>query len=338
MAYPTQRPRRLRGSAILRRAVAETRVEAERLIQPAFVREGSGVKSEIPSMPGQYHYSIDTLKTYAEELLEVGVNKLLLFGIPAEKDATGTGAYMEDGIVQRATRALKGEFGAELFIVTDVCLCEYTDHGHCGVIRGRSVDNDATLPLLAQTAVSQAKAGADLIAPSDMMDGRVGTIRAGLDAAGFSHLPILSYAVKYASAFYGPFRDAADSAPQFGDRRAYQMDPSNSREAIREALLDVEEGADMVMVKPGLPYLDIVAHVRDAVRVPVVAYHVSGEYSMVRAAAEKGWINEDAVVAESLTSFFRAGCDMVISYFAEAYARRAARAADTGPGSTGERT
>jgi porphobilinogen synthase len=340
MAFPTQRPRRLRGSAILRRAVAETSVETKRLIQPAFVREGTGVKSEIPSMRGQYHYSIDTLTSYAGELLELGVDKLLLFGLPAEKDATGTGAYAEEGIVQRAVRALKQEYGTDLFVITDVCLCEYTDHGHCGVIHGGTVDNDATLPLLAQTAVSHAKAGADLIAPSDMMDGRVGTIREGLDAAGFSEVPILSYAVKYASAFYGPFRDAADSAPQFGDRRAYQMDPPNSREAIREARLDVEEGADMIMVKPGLPYLDIVARVRDAVQVPVVAYHVSGEYSMVRAAAEKGWINEEAIIEESFTSFFRAGCDMVISYASEAYARAVTGGEGRRPRhrSTGERT
>lgn len=302
--------------------MSETRVQVDRLIQPAFVTEGEGLREPIPSMPGQYRYSIDELVGYARQLVAKGIDKLLLFGIPNEKDSHGTQAYARDGVVQRAVRALKETLGDSIFVVTDVCLCEYTDHGHCGVIRGGGVDNDASLPLIADTALSHAEAGADLVAPSDMMDGRVQAIRTKLDEGGFSSIPILSYAVKYASAFFGPFRDAAGSAPQFGDRRAYQMDPPNAREAVREAELDIEEGADMVMVKPALPYLDIVARVRDAVNVPVVAYNVSGEYSMIKAAAERGWLDEAAVVHESFLSLFRAGCDLVISYFAESYAER----------------
>jgi porphobilinogen synthase len=302
--------------------VSETRIDIDRLIQPVFVVEGEGVREEIPSMPGQYRYSLDTLSDYVRGLVEVGIDKVLLFGIPAEKDAVGSGAYDENGIVQRACATLERELGSSVFVIADVCLCEYTDHGHCGVIEGETVNNDATLPLLARASVSLADAGADMIAPSDMMDGRVGAIRSALDENGHERVPILSYAVKYASAFYGPFRDAAESAPQFGDRRSYQMDPANRREAVREALSDVDEGADLVMVKPGLPYLDIVAVVRSTVNVPIVAYHVSGEYAMVRAAAANGWINEDGVVEESMLSFFRAGCDLVITYFAESLAKR----------------
>jgi porphobilinogen synthase len=314
----------LRENALLRRAVSESRVSVDRLIQPAFVVEGAGKQEPIPSMPGQNRYNIDELVRYAERLVGLGVDKMLLFGIPDTKDDVGSKAYARDGIIQRAVRALKEQLGDSLLVITDVCLCEYTDHGHCGIVNERGVDNDATLPLIADTALSHAEAGADVVAPSDMMDGRVRAIRNSLDPAGYGTTPILSYAVKYASAFYGPFRDAAGSAPQFGDRRAYQMDPPNAREAIREAKLDVDEGADLVMVKPAMPYLDIVRTVRDEVNVPLLAYHVSGEYSMIKAAAERGWLDEAAIVHESLLSLFRAGCDMVMTYFAESYAERAA--------------
>ena len=322
MPFPVERPRRLRSSRILRDAVAQVRVTPDRLIQPLFVVENGPREQEIPSMPGQYRYSIDGALAFAGSLLSAGVDKVLVFGIPADKDAEGTGAYADDGIVQQTARALRDEYGERLCIVTDLCLCEYTDHGHCGILAGQTVDNDLTLPLLARTAVSQVAAGADVVAPSDMMDGRVRAIRSALDEAGYTRTPILSYAVKYASAFYGPFRDAAESAPRFGDRRSYQMDFRNGRDAVREARLDVGEGADLIMVKPGLPYLDIISKVRSAVDVPVVSYHVSGEYSMIRAAAANGWLDEEAVVDESLTSLVRAGSDLVVTYFAQSFARR----------------
>jgi len=322
MSFPTQRSRRLRRSALLRDAVAETRFSLSQLIQPVFVHESGGVREEIPSMPGQYRYTVEGAVEYCATLLDLGIRSVLLFGIPAHKDAVGSSAFDDSGIVQRAVRELKSRFGGDLLVITDVCRCEYTDHGHCGVISGETVDNDKTLPVLARTALSHAAAGADLIAPSDMMDGRIAAIRRGLDDEGFLDLPILSYAVKYSSAFYGPFRDAAESAPQFGDRRAYQMNPANWREALKEARQDIEEGADLIMVKPGLPYLDVITRVRAEVDVPLVAYSVSGEYSMIRAAAQNGWLDEDSVVDESTTALFRAGSDLVISYFSESIARR----------------
>ena len=321
MGFPTQRPRRLRHNAVLRASVEESSVRVDRLIQPLFVVEGEGIVEEIPSMPGQYRFSPDRIGDHVAELLELGINKILLFGVPAHKDAEGSGAYDAEGVTQHTVSLLKQRFGDELLVITDVCLCEYTDHGHCGIVRNGDVDNDATLPLLGKTAVSHVAAGADVVAPSDMMDGRVGEIRRALDQSGYTTTPILSYAVKYASAFYGPFRDAAESAPEFGDRRSYQMDPPNAREAIREAELDIEEGADMVMVKPALPYLDIIRAVRESVHVPVIAYNVSGEYSMLQAAFERGWLDRERVTEEALLSCFRAGCDMVMTYFAESYAR-----------------
>lgn len=321
MAFPIERPRRLRSSSTMRRLVRENHVRVDDLIQPLFVVPCDDVKTEISSMPGQYHLSIDNLVKEAIELEKLGVPGIILFGIPESKDPEGTGAYAEDGIVQRAVRAVK-EVTSDLLVITDVCLCEYTSHGHCGHIHGEKVDNDATLDLLAKTALSHAKAGADIVAPSDMMDGRIDAIREELDAEGYIDTAILSYAVKYASAFYGPFRDAADSAPQFGDRRSYQMDPPNSREAIREAILDLEEGADMLMVKPGLPYLDVLKEVKELFGRVTGAYHVSGEYSMIEAAAERGWIDRDRVIMESLVSFKRAGADFILTYFAREVAQR----------------
>jgi porphobilinogen synthase len=322
MSYPTERPRRLRRTGLLRDAVADTRFTLDQLIQPVFVVEDGNNREEIPSMPGQFRYTVSGAAEYCSTLLELGIHTVLLFGVPAEKDPSGSGAYADSGIVQTAVRTLKSQFGDRLFVITDVCLCEYTDHGHCGILDGEFVDNDRTLPVIARTAVSQAAAGADMVAPSDMMDGRVGAIRSALDSNGYGATAILSYAVKYSSAFYGPFRDAAGSAPAFGDRRAYQMDFRNWREAVREARLDVEEGADMIMVKPGLPYLDIISRVRREVDVPVVSYCVSGEYSMIMAAARNGWLIEEAAVDESTTALFRAGSDLVITYFAESIARR----------------
>lgn len=315
-----KRPRRLRTTRGLRRLARETRLSVEQLIMPFFVRSGEGVPEEIPSMPGQYRHSLDTLATEAEAIAQLGIPAVLLFGLPERKDEAGRGAYDERGIVQEAVRLIKKRV-PELVVVTDVCLCEYTDHGHCGIVRGDQVINDETLPLLARTAVSHAAAGADLVAPSAMMDGQVGTIREALDEAGFADVPIMSYAAKYASAFYGPFRDAAASAPQFGDRRGYQMDPPNIREALREIELDLEEGADMVMVKPALAYLDVIRAAREAVNVPLAAYNVSGEYAMVKAAAQKGWLEEERVVPEMVTAMVRAGADLVITYFAKELAR-----------------
>ncbi|WP_284139738.1 porphobilinogen synthase [Virgibacillus sp. LDC-1] len=311
-----KRHRRLRSSNAMRAMVRENTVTADDFIYPLFIVEGTNKKKEVPSMPGVYHLSLDLLPQEVKEIEALGINAIILFGVPNEKDEVGTGAYAEEGIVQRATRVVK-ETSPEMLVVADTCLCEYTSHGHCGVIHNHDVDNDASLELLAKTAVSQAKAGADIIAPSNMMDGFVQVIRHALDKAGFKHIPIMSYAVKYASAFYGPFRDAAESTPQFGDRKTYQMDPANRREALREATSDVEEGADFLIIKPGLSYLDIVRDVRNDTNVPIVAYNVSGEYSMIKAAAQNGWVDEKALVIEMLTSMKRAGADLIITYFAK---------------------
>jgi porphobilinogen synthase len=320
---PTYRGRRLRGSERVRALVRETRLTPGQLLLPLFVQSGKGVRTQVPSMPGVARTSVDESLEDAREALELGVGGVLLFGIPDKKDELGSGAWSPDGVVQRALRELKQEL-PELLVVTDVCLCEYTSHGHCGVLDGQTVLNDPTLDLLARTAVSHAEAGADIVAPSDMMDGRVGSIRAALDGAGFVELPILTYAAKYASAFYGPFRDAADSAPAFGDRRGYQMDPANSDEALREVFADLEEGADIVMVKPALAYLDVIRRVKDETGAPVAAYHVSGEYAAIMAAIERGWLDERAM-EEALLSIRRAGADIIVSYWAREYARRAQR-------------
>jgi porphobilinogen synthase len=318
--FPTRRPRRVRGSAPLRRLVRETTLAVDDLIYPVFVCHGKNVRDEIPSMPGIYHLSLDTLAQEAVAVAESGIPGMLLFGLPRSKDDAGSEAFDDEGIVQQAVRTIK-EVAPDLLVVTDVCLCEYTSHGHCGVIRNGTVDNDLTLPVLARTALSHARAGADLIAPSDMMDGRVATIRGALDGAGFVDLPIMSYSAKYASAMYGPFREAADSAPQFGDRRGYQMDPPNAREALDEISLDIAEGADIIMVKPALLYLDIVRQARDRFVQPIAAYSVSGEYSMIKAAARNGWLDERRAALEALTSIKRAGADIIITYFARDVAR-----------------
>jgi len=304
----------------LRAMIRETRLSPDQMIYPLFIMPGKGKREEVSSMPGVYRIFVDQLKKEAASCMEVGVNSVILFGLPEKKDAMGSGAYAGDGIVQRAIRELKNS-APDLNVVTDVCLCEYTDHGHCGCLVGHEVDNDATLELLAKTALSHVQAGADMVAPSDMMDGRVSEIRSALDENNFHMTPIMSYAVKYASAFYGPFRDAADCAPQFGDRRSYQMDPANVREALREATLDVEEGADILMVKPAVAYLDIISHLHQEFDLPIAAYHVSGEYAMIKAAAEKGWIDGDRVMAETLLSIRRAGADIIITYFAKDMAR-----------------
>ncbi|MCG5104277.1 porphobilinogen synthase [Oceanobacillus alkalisoli] len=311
-----KRHRRLRSSASVRAMVRETHLHVEDFIYPIFVIEGENIKNEVPSMPSVYQFSLDRLMEEVTEAYELGIRALMFFGVVTDKDEVGSGAYAADGIVQQATKLVKGKY-PELLVVADTCLCEYTDHGHCGVIHGNDVDNDESLKLLAKTAVSQAEAGADIIAPSNMMDGFVAVIREALDEAGFTHIPIMSYAVKYASAFYGPFRDAADSAPQFGDRKTYQMDPANRLEAIREARSDVEEGADFLMVKPALSYLDVIRDVRNEFDLPVVAYNVSGEYAMVKAAAQNGWIDEQQLVLEMLTSMKRAGADIILTYFAK---------------------
>jgi porphobilinogen synthase len=308
--------RRLRRTETLRGLVRETDLSPEHLIQPAFVVAGEGVREDVESMPGVERFSISELVAEATEIGTAGIGAMLLFGLPAAKDDTGSGAFDEEGVVQMAVRALK-EAHPDLVVITDVCLCEYTSHGHCGFLRDGEVDNDLTLELLAKTAISQADAGADAVAPSDMMDGRVGAIRHQLDEEGHSGVPIIAYSAKYASAFYGPFREAADSAPASGDRRGYQLDPANAEEAVREAKLDLEEGADMIMVKPATPYLDVVRRVKDATGAPVAAYHVSGEYSMLKAAAENGWIDERAAVLETLTSIRRAGADAIVTYYAK---------------------
>jgi porphobilinogen synthase len=308
--------RRLRRTEALRGLVRETNLSPADLIQPLFVVAGEDVREEIDSMPGIERFSISELVAEATEIATAGVATVLLFGVPAAKDESGSGAYDDEGVVQMAVRALK-EAHPDLTVITDVCLCEYTSHGHCGFVRDGEVDNDITIELLAKTAVSHAEAGADAVAPSDMMDGRVGAIRRQLDEEGHSGVPIVAYSAKYASAFYGPFRDAADSTPEFGDRRGYQMDPANAAEAVREAELDLEEGADMLMVKPATAYLDVVRQVKDATGAPLVAYHVSGEYSMLKAAAEQGWIDERAAVLETLTSIRRAGADAIVTYYAK---------------------
>jgi porphobilinogen synthase len=300
--------------------VRETRLTPDRLIYPLFVVPGSGVRKEIASLPGCFHLSVDEAAREAREVESLGIAGVILFGLPEGKDPRGTQGYTEDGVVPRAVRAIRSEC-QELLVVTDVCLCEYTSHGHCGLISGEEIQNDPTLELLARMAVVHAQAGAHVVAPSDMMDGRVGAIRRGLDQAGFPSVPILSYAAKYASAFYGPFREAADSAPQFGDRRGYQMDPPNVREAMREVRLDVEEGADMIMVKPALPYLDVIRAVRESFDLPVAAYNVSGEYAMVKAAAQRGWVDEQRIVKETLTSIARAGADVILTYHAKDFVR-----------------
>ncbi|HTS79398.1 MAG TPA: porphobilinogen synthase [Myxococcaceae bacterium] len=315
MAFPVHRPRRLRRTEALRRMVRETELRPSDFIYPLFVVEGRGVRKPVPSMPGIDNLSVDLAVEEAKRARSVGVASVILFGIPGHKDPRGTGAWADDGIVQKALRALRDSV-PELQLLADVCLCEYTDHGHCGVIHGGDVDNDQSLPLLARMAVSCTKAGADIVAPSDMMDGRVGAIRTALDEAGLSGTPILSYAAKYASGFYGPFREAAQSTPQFGDRRGYQMDPGNVREALKEVALDLEEGADMVMVKPALSYLDVVTRVKERFDVPVAAYNVSGEYAMVKAAAANGWIDGPRVMMEILTSIKRAGADLILTYHA----------------------
>lgn len=316
----TIRPRRLRGGEVLRKMVRETRVDKSSLIYPMFFMDGADSAEEIPSMPGQYRWTVDRAEEALESVLKAGVGSVLLFGIPGEKDAFGSQAYAEDGVVQRAVRRIKERF-PELFVITDVCMCEYTSHGHCGVLRGHDVDNDRTLELLAKAALSHAQAGADMVAPSDMMDGRVRAIRETLDANGFSNTPILSYAVKYASAFYGPFREAADSAPAFGDRKSYQMDYHNRREGLKEALLDAAEGADILMVKPAMSYLDMAREIKDATNLPLAAYSVSGEYAMVKAAAANGWIDEARIVCEMAASAYRAGTDLYITYYAKELAR-----------------
>ncbi len=320
MPFPVQRLRRLRGSESIRNLVRETRLEPSQFILPLFVCPGGGVRREIGSMPGNYQLSIDELVKECAEAQSLAIGGVILFGLPETKDEMASGAYADDGIVQGAIRALKREL-PRLLVITDVCNCEYTSHGHCGLVVDGDVDNDRTLEWLARSAVSHARAGADIVAPSDMMDGRVGAIRTALDRNGFQKTPILSYAAKFASVFYGPFRDAADSTPQFGDRRSYQMDPANGREAMREIELDLEEGADMIMVKPALPYLDLIWQARERFDVPIAAYQVSGEFSMIMAAARNGWIDEQRAMMETLTSIRRAGAGMILTYFAKAAAR-----------------
>lgn len=310
----------MRGGESIRKMVRETRMDKSSLIYPMFVIDGHNIEEEIPSMEGQYRYSVDRMGYELERLVKAGVGSVMLFGIPAEKDEMGSQAYAKEGIVQRALREAKARF-PELYYITDVCMCEYTSHGHCGILKGHEVENDQTLAYLSRIALSHVEAGADMVAPSDMMDGRVQAIRRELDDSGFKEIPIMSYAVKYASAFYGPFRDAAGSAPSFGDRKSYQMDYHNSREGIREALLDVEEGADIIMVKPALSYLDMITKVRDNVQVPVAAYSVSGEYAMVKAAAAKGWIEEERIMCEMAVSTYRAGAGIYLTYYAKELAK-----------------
>ncbi len=320
MVFPEYRPRRLRKNSAFRALIRETQLSPAQFVYPLFVIPGKNKREEISSMPGVFRMTVDQLATEGRECLQLGVNSVLLFGLPEKKDAVGSGAHAKNGIIQTAIKELKNTV-PELVVITDVCLCEYTDHGHCGCLIDEVVDNDATLEILAKTALSHAQAGADMVAPSDMMDGRVAEIRAALDENNFDSVPIMSYAVKYASAFYGPFREAADCAPQFGDRRSYQMDPANSREALREATLDVDEGADILMVKPAVAYLDIISRLRDEFDLPIAAYHVSGEYAMIKAAAEKGWIDGDKIMEETLLSIKRAGADIIITYFAKDMAK-----------------
>ncbi len=320
MGFPEYRARRLRRTETIRRMVRETRLSVDNLIMPLFVVPGTRVARPVSSMPGVAQLSVDRAVEECKEIRDLGIPAVILFGIPEHKDPAGSGAYSDNGIVQQALRAVKAQV-PDLALITDVCLCEYTDHGHCGVVVEGDVDNDATLDLLAKEALSHAKAGADMVAPSDMMDGRVGVIRDTLDEEGFDHVPIMAYAAKYASGFYGPFREAAESAPQFGDRRSYQMDPPNGDEALREVQLDLEEGADIVMVKPALPYLDLIWRVKESFGVPLAAYNVSGEYAMIKAAAQNGWLDEPRVVMEMLVAIRRAGADMILTYFAKDAAR-----------------
>jgi porphobilinogen synthase len=320
MFFPQFRARRIRGNEVFRRMVCETTLSVNDLVYPMFSAFGTGIKKEISSMPGIYQQSIEHIVTEAKEVYELGIPAVLLFGIPEAKDAVGSDAYCDTGIIQETIRAIKREVPG-LAVITDVCMCEYTDHGHCGIIKDGDVDNDATLELLAREALSHVKAGADMVAPSDMMDGRVAAIREELDEHGFDKIPIMSYAVKYASGYYGPFREAAESTPQFGDRRSYQMDPANRLEALREAASDIEEGADIIMVKPGLPYLDILRDLRNEYNMPLAVYNVSGEYSMVKAAAAHGWIDEERVVLETMLGFKRAGATIIITYHAKDVAR-----------------
>jgi porphobilinogen synthase len=320
MRYPIYRPRRIREQEHLRRMVRETRLSVDQFISPLFVVPGEDIRQEIRSMPGNFHLSIDRLLEEVKEVQDLGIPAIILFGLPEGKDAEGSSGYADDGIIPRAVRALK-QAVAGMTVIADVCLCEYTSHGHCGVVEGEHVVNDASVELLAKAALAYVKAGADMVAPSDMMDGRVQAIRQALDGAGFGHIPMMSYAAKYASSFYGPFREAADSAPQFGDRRSYQLDPANSQEAMREVRLDIEEGADIIMVKPALPYLDIIYRVKQTFDLPVAAYNVSGEYAMIKAAAQQGWIDGERVMLEALLSIKRAGADMILTYFAKEAAR-----------------
>jgi porphobilinogen synthase len=320
MRFPIYRPRRLRRNENLRRLVRETKLSVDDLIMPLFIVPGTKVANPIASMPGIAQLSVDQAVEECKAIRDLGIPGVILFGIPDQKDAVGSDAYNDDGIIQRALRALK-EQAPGLLLITDVCFCEYTDHGHCGIIKGHDVDNDATLEILAKEALSHARAGADMVAPSDMMDGRIGTIRQTLDSEGFPHVPIMAYSAKFASGFYGPFREAAESTPQFGDRRSYQMDPPNADEALREVELDIAEGADIVMVKPALPYLDIIRRVKEKFAYPVAAYNVSGEYAMIKAAALNGWLDEERVVMEALTGIKRAGADIILTYFAKDVAR-----------------
>ncbi len=315
MLFPDYRPRRMRQSDAFRRMIRETKLSVDDLILPLFAIDGKGVKNPIDAMPGNYQLSIDNLIKVGKKAFKLGIPAIMIFGIPDRKNSLATGAYAKNGIVQKATRELKNKI-PDLAVITDVCLCQYTDHGHCGIVEGNIVDNDSSLDLLAKTALSHATAGADMVAPSDMMDGRVAEIRNILDENNFSHIPIMSYAAKYCSAFYGPFRHAADSAPKFGDRRTYQMDPANALEAIREVSMDIEEGADIIMVKPALAYLDIICRVREEIDLPVAAYNVSGEYAMIKAADKMGWLDGNRVMMESLTAIKRAGADMILTYFA----------------------
>jgi porphobilinogen synthase len=320
MMYPEYRPRRLRRTESLRALIRETILSPKHLIYPLFIIHGKGIKKPIEAMPGCYQFSVDMVVKEAKEVIDLGINAVILFGLPEKKDPMGSHAWIKSGVVQKAISAIKKSV-PDLLVVTDVCLCEYTSHGHCGVLSDGRIDNDATLELLAKVALSHARAGADIVAPSDMMDGRVGAIRENLDEHGFDQVPILSYAVKYASSFYGPFREAAECAPKSGDRRSYQMDPANAREAMREAILDLEEGADILMVKPAMPYLDIIHFLRHEFTLPIAAYQVSGEYSMIKAASSKGWLDEASVMEESLLSIRRAGADVIITYFAKDIAR-----------------
>lgn len=320
MKFPYYRARRMRKNEVIRSMIRETRLSVHDLIYPLFLIEGRNIKNPIQSMPGIYQYSLDRIKGEIEELKELNIPAVILFGIPEKKDSSGSEAYNPEGIIQRGIQSIK-KIHPDLYVITDVCLCEYTDHGHCGVVKDGEIDNDATLDLLGKEALSHVKAGADMVAPSDMMDGRVAAIRKVLDKENFSYIPIMSYAAKYASAFYGPFREAAESTPRFGDRRSHQMDPANKREALREVILDVEENADIIMIKPALPYLDIIHMTREKFHLPVAAYNVSGEFSMIKAAAEKGWIDYQRVMMETLISIKRAGADLILTYFAKDAAR-----------------